>query len=206
MTFPTPDDIYQVHVSLMGIEPPIWRRLLLRQDMLLPRVHDVLQLAMGWTDSHLHQFKVNEVRFGEPDIEFEPGPIDYRQISLNQIAPGRGTTCTYEYDFGDSWKHLLVVEAELPVDSVEGHIPRCIEGSRACPPEDCGGTWGYADFLRAWREPAHPEHEANRQWSGHAFDPEAFDLERVNRNLARRFPSGGSRTRRSAAPRGPQAR
>jgi hypothetical protein len=183
--FRQPDDVYQLRASLVDIEPPIWRRLLVLQDISLPRLHAILQVAMGWKDYHLHQFKVADVRFGEPDDEYLPGPIDYRLITLNQIAPYRGSTCTYEYDFGDSWEHLVEVEDELPVGTVDVRVPHCVAGERSCPPEDCGGVPGYERLLAALRDPHHEEHNEYRTWAGRRFDPEAFDLERINRRLLR---------------------
>ncbi len=186
LRFPQPDDVFQLRVSLLGIKPPIWRRVLARQDVKLPQLHAILQIVMGWTNSHLHQFKVGDVVFAQPDQEYdEPGPIDYRRITLNQIAPRRSSTCIYEYDFGDSWDHLITVEDELPIETVRGPVPRCLEGERACPPEDCGGAYGYADLLKALRNPRHPEHDGSVEWVGPDFDPERFDLERVNDGLAR---------------------
>ena len=185
LRFSQPDDIFQIRVSLIDVEPPIWRRVLVPQELTLPRLHSVLQAVMGWTDSHLHQFNVGDLRFAEPDKEFEPGPIDYRRLALNQIVPRRGSTCIYEYDFGDSWEHLIEVEDELPIDTVADPLPRCLAGERACPPEDCGGPDGYAEFLKALRHLNHPEHDGLVEWAGGDFDPEAFDIERVNRILAR---------------------
>ncbi|MBI2323981.1 MAG: plasmid pRiA4b ORF-3 family protein [Chloroflexi bacterium] len=193
---PQPDDVFQLRVSLMGINPPIWRRVLVPQDVTLPQLHVILQIVMGWTNSHLHQFKVGDVVFAEPHQEHEPGPIDYRRITLNQIAPRRGSTCVYEYDFGDSWDHLIAVADELPVETVSFPVPRCLEGERACPPEDCGGAYGYADLLRALRSPRHPEHDGSIEWLGPDFDPERFDLERVNDGLARFAPRPRGATQR----------
>src|SRR6266545_1868672 len=150
---------------------------------------------MGWTDSHLHQFKIGDARFAEPDHEYEPGPIDYRRLTLDQIARHRGSSCIYEYDFGDSWEHLIEVEDELPIESVHAPVPRCLGGERACPPEDCGGPPGYAEFLEAIRDPRHPEHDGHLEWVGGAFDPETFDVERVNRSLGRFAPRPAPLTR-----------
>lgn len=183
--FSLPDDVFQAKVSLAEVEPPIWRRILVPQHIPLPQLHRVLQTVMGWSDSHLHQFLVGEVRFGKPDDEFEPPPIDYRSIQLNQIAPRPGTTCAYEYDFGDGWEHLIEIEAALPIESVAGPLPRCLEGMRACPPEDVGGPGGYARFLAALKDPNDSEHEEWRSWARADYDPEAFDAVRVNRALAK---------------------
>lgn len=198
MRFPEPDDIFQLRISLIGIEPQIWRRLLVPKEITLPRLHVILQPTLGWTNSHLHQFRVGDVRFSEPDDDSEPEPIDYRRITLEQIVPRRGATCIYEYDFGDGWEHLIEIEKELPAESTMGSLPRCIGGERACPPEDCGGPEGYAEFLEVFKDAHHPEHESYREWVGQDFDPDAFDLDRVNRLLARLAPR--------AAPRDPTRR
>jgi hypothetical protein len=144
---------------------------------------------MGWTDSHLHQFKVGDVYLAVPsDEDYEPYPIDYRNIAFNQIVRCRGSTCIYEYDFGDGWEHLIEVEAELPIETVAGPLPRCIGGERACPPEDCGGPNGYDELVAAIRDPDHEENGNYVEWSGGDFDPESFDIEAVNRGLARLVP------------------
>lgn len=163
------------------------------------RLHTILQVVMGWTDSHLHQFKVGDVCFAEPHKEFVPGPIDSRQITLNQIAPRRGSTCIYEYDFGDSWEHLIEVEDELPVERMTAPVPRCIGGERACPPEDCGGPHGYAELLDAIGDPRHPEHDGSVEWAGPEFDPEAFNVDQINRILARYVRRPGPAPRGRAA-------
>lgn len=182
--FRQPDDVFQLGVRLVDSEPAVWRRLLVDQDVLLPQLHRILQAAVGWTDSHLHQFLVGDLRFGEPDDELSPGPIDYRRISLNQVLPRQGATLIYEYDFGDSWEHLIELEDELDRDSVVGPLPRCLDGARACPPEDCGGIHGYNLLLEAVRDPRHPEHDSYVSWVGGEFDPEAFDADIVTERLA----------------------
>jgi hypothetical protein len=182
--FPKPDDVFQLRVQLIDSEPAIWRRLLVDQDVLLPRFHKILQAAMGWTDSHLHQFKVANLRFGEPDDEFDPGPIDYRRITLNQILPRRGATCVYEYDFGDSWEHLIEVEDELARETVPDPLPRCVDGVRACPPENSGGMHHYALLLEAIADPQHSEHDDYAGWIDAGFDPAAFDVDAANERLA----------------------
>ncbi|MGH9896638.1 MAG: plasmid pRiA4b ORF-3 family protein, partial [bacterium] len=163
-------------------------------DVLLPALHTILQVAMGWTDSHLHQFSVADLRFAEPDNESDPTPIDYRSITLNQILPRSGATCVYEYDFGDSWEHLVEVEDELARETVADPLPRCVDGARACPPEDCGGMHGYELFLEAIGDQRHPEHDDYVRWVGGGFDPETFDIGAVNKKLpaVARVRRGGS--------------
>jgi hypothetical protein len=144
---------------------------------------------MGWTNSHLHGFKVGDNFYSEPDPDDDGllDTIDERQINLIQIAPNVGSHFVYEYDFGDSWDHELVVEQVFTPQKEMVYL-HCIEGERACPPEDVGGTGGYAEFLEAIRNRKHPEHFEWIQWIGGKFDPEIFDLQQVN-DLLRLFQS-----------------
>jgi hypothetical protein len=152
------------------------------------RLHDVIQEAMGWTQSHLYRFEVGDVEIGEPDREFGLPVRSAKGTQLRKIAPQAGATFLYEYDFGDSWEHRIDVEKVLPPE--RGVLyPRCIAGKRACPPEDCGGVWGYEHLLEVLRDPKHPEHREMLEWVGGAFDPEAFDLQAVNETLAHLGPS-----------------
>jgi len=182
----TPDEgtIYQIKVTLKGSKPPIWRRILVPGSVTLAKLHDILQVTMGWTDSHLHQFDVRGTYYGEPHPEYFHEVRDERRVRLDQIVTGEGFRFIYEYDFGDSWEHDLLVEKILPPDPGRQY-PVCIKGKGACPPEDVGGIWGYYDFLEAIRDPKHEEHEDYLEWIGGEFDPEAFDLEAVNAELAR---------------------
>lgn len=194
--FPQPDDEFQLRITLLEVEPPVWRRVVVSQDVPLPRLHSIIQAALGWQNAHLHQFRVGQLSFGEPTLEYGPGPIDHRQITLHQILPRAGATCIYEYDFGDGWEHEVQLEKELPADPAAGHTPRCTAGERACPPEDCGGPHGYLALIAAIQNPGHPEHAEYRDWLGGAFDPEAFDLQAANARLAR-LTGKTSRARRS---------
>jgi hypothetical protein len=139
---------------------------------------------MGWTNSHLHGFRASDLYYGEPDPDYEGlmDVIDERQVHLSQIAMDVGSRFIYEYDFGDSWDHELVVEKILP-HQTEVRYPLCMDGKMACPPEDVGGMGGYSAFLAAIRNPKHPEHAEWLQWVGGQFDPEAFDLQMVNELL-----------------------
>ena len=162
------------------IHPPIWRRILAPGNLTLPQLHAVLQIAMGWTNSHLHGFQVGEQFYTEPDPEYSDTTVlDERRVRLDRIAPGVGAHFVYEYDFGDGWEHTLVVEQILPPDP-DAAYPRCIDGERACPPEDVGGAFGYSQFLDAIHDPRHPEHDEWLQWVGGSFDPEAFDRQKTN--------------------------
>jgi hypothetical protein len=179
-----PTQIYQIKVTLDDTQPPIWRRIRVQGDFSLPRLHAVLQIVMGWTNSHLHGFRVNGRYYGESDPDYDGllDVIDERQVRLSQIAPDVGSHFVYEYDFGDSWDHELVVEQILSPPK-EVQYPLCMDGYRACPPEDVGVVGGYAELLAAIHNPRHPEHAEWIQWVGGKFDPEAFDLQSANELL-----------------------
>ena len=175
--------IYQLKVALRGAEPPIWRRLQVPAGMKLAELHRALQVAMGWDDYHLHEFEVAGVRYGADDGEgWGPAPKDERRTRLDRVA-SKGTRFTYEYDFGDGWEHDIEVEDVLDAEAGKAY-PVCTAGQRACPPEDCGGVWGYEGFLAAVSDPSHEDHERQLEWVGGEFDPEHLDLAAVNQVLA----------------------
>jgi hypothetical protein len=175
--------IYQFKVTLNGVHPPVWRRIQAPGDLPLPQLHAVLQIAMGWTNSHLHGFRVGGKFYSEPDPDYADMKVmDERHVRLNQIAPEVGNHFIYEYDFGDDWEHALVVEQILPPDP-GATCPRCIAGKRSCPPEDVGGGPGYTDFLDVIHNPRHPQYAELMEWIGDSFNPEAFDLQMVNELL-----------------------
>lgn len=176
--------IYQVKITLQGSKPPIWRRVLVPGNFGLHQVHQVVQIAMGWTNSHLHQFTVGGENYGEPHPDDWEEVNDERHLKLKQAVPGEKGKLGYAYDFGDDWVHELVVEKILPPEP-KGTYPVCLAGKRACPPEDVGGLWGYATFLKALNDPNHDEHDSYQEWIGRAFDAEAFDLAEVNQELRR---------------------
>ncbi len=176
------DKVYQLKVTLRGSKPPIWRRVLVPADASLLELHRIIQVAMGWDSTHLHQFVINEEYYSTPtEDDWEP-VIDESKFRLADVVPAENSKFIYEYDFGDSWEHQILVEKILPADPNETY-PRCIKGKRACPLEDVGGIWGYEEFLEALRDPNHPEHESYLEWVGGDFDPEYFDLEEVNKLL-----------------------
>jgi hypothetical protein len=175
--------IYQIKVTLQHIAPPIWRRIEVPEDIKLGKLHRVLQIAMGWTDSHLHAYRIGSESYGTPDPDFPDATQSERNVRLDKVT-GADDTFIYEYDFGDSWGHALKVEKIVPADPTT-HYPRCTAGSRACPPEDCGGPPGYEHLLEALRDPKHEDNEQMRERIGGEFDPEAFDLSRINQDLWR---------------------
>jgi hypothetical protein len=176
--------VYQMKVTLKGIKPPIWRRLQVASTTTLAQLHRVIQRVMGWEGYHLYQFVVGGLEYGDPTILEEMEGEDAGRVSLATLVRGEKNTFLYEYDFGDSWEHELLIEKILPLDKAKDY-PTCLTGKRACPPEDCGGIWGYAGFLEAIRDPQHPEHEEMLEWVGGEFDPDAFNLDEVNRELQR---------------------
>lgn len=176
--------VYQLKVTLRDSTPPIWRRIQVRGNTSLSRLHGILQIVMGWTDSHLHDFVIRDMRYGSPDMEWDPldRPKDERRVRLGQLVTQERARFIYEYDFGDGWTHDIVIEKILPPEP-DVPYPRCIAGKCACPPEDVGGISGYAAFLLAIRNPRHEEHKDLLAWAGGAFDPAAFDIEAVNDHL-----------------------
>lgn len=179
-----PARIIQLKITIEGIQPPIWRRFLVSENTTLLKLHDVVQEVMGWTNSHLHMFRIDGICFmdprQDPDGDLESRAEDGVKLKDFVNAPGRAIE--YEYDFGDSWNHTIEVEQISAVEKRFSH-PRCLAGARACPPEDVGGIGGYQNFLEAIADPAHEEHAEYLAWVGGFFDPEAFDLAAVNAQL-----------------------
>lgn len=191
--------VYQIKVTLRGIRPPVWRRLRLPSTLNLGQLHHVLQIAMGWTNSHMHQFCVAGECIGAPDPDDLWGApaISEREVRLEQIANAT-SRFTYEYDFGDGWTHDVVIERAEPLTE-HASEETCVDGRRACPPEDCGGPYGYANLVEALSNPKHPGHAEQREWVGPHWHPEAFDFDGVNKQLrplvARWRSKGGARPR-----------
>ncbi len=184
MTNKSTDLVYQLKVSLRYSKPTIWRRLLVPGSITLHQLHQIIQTAMGWTDSHLHQFIIADEYFGITSPEDWQPVMNERRYRLNQIAPSEKVKFIYEYDFGDSWEHEILVEKiQAPEAGIK--YPLCIKGKRACPPEDVGGVWGYMEFVEAMRDPNHEEHDSYIEWWDDDFDPEEFDIEAVNKALQR---------------------
>ncbi|MFC0003971.1 plasmid pRiA4b ORF-3 family protein [Micromonospora siamensis] len=178
-----PRQIFQLKVSLAGVRPPVWRRVLVPGGFTLDRLHRVVQYAMGWRDCHLHCFEIDGVAYGEPDPDGELALRDELDVRLDAVA-GKGSRLHYTYDFGDWWEHDLLVEDVVAADP-EQRYPSCSDGARACPPEEVGGPAGYLRLLAASTDPGHPEHDRLRDWAGERFDPEAFDAGRVSTLLRR---------------------
>jgi hypothetical protein len=180
--------VYQLKVTLKESKPPIWRRFQVAGNVTLHRLHLILQDVMGWTNSHLYRFDIGGIQYSIPDpVEDafnELHFVDSRRTKLSKVAPREKAGFTYEYDFGDSWEHQILVEKILPPES-RAQCPVCLAGERACPPEDCGGIWGYDELLETIRDPRHEEYESTMEWLGGSFDPEELDIDQVNRVLRR---------------------
>ena len=175
--------VYQLKITLKGIRPPIWRRVQVYSSTTLSRLHLIIQATMGWWNCHLHQFSIDGIDYGESQPEYDFDVRDEKRVKLSQVVAGEKSKFLYTYDFGDSWDHEILVEKVLLSDP-EVSYPMCLKGKRACPPEDCGGPWGYAEFLEAIQNPSHPEHEDLLEWIGGSFEPEACDLDKINQRLA----------------------
>jgi hypothetical protein len=180
MAVPPGQVVLQLRVVLEGVHPVVWRRLLVPGGVRLPKFHLMLQAALGWTDSHLHQFRVDGVLWG---MHFDDWPDEERDEATVTVAGAVGSTKRffYDYDLGDGWEHEVVVEDLWQGRQGLKHAV-CLAGEQSCPPEDVGGPPGYADLLRVLEDPSDEEHEHLKLWSGAGFDPEHFDL--VEKNIA----------------------
>jgi hypothetical protein len=176
--------IYELYVQLEDIEPLIWRRLLVQATITLPKLHDLLQLAMGWTNSHLHSFTIGKKTYGMADADDfgELDMLDERKQTLEAALGDSIREFLYEYDFGDGWRHRIAVKP-LARPNTDWHYPLCTGGARAAPPDDVGGPPGYEEFLAAIKDHKHEEHDSMLTWIGGAFDPDGFDLNAINRVL-----------------------
>ena len=189
---PVRERIYQFKITLKDIKPPIWRRIQVR-DCTLDKLHERIQTAMGWTNSHLHHFQIKDALYGDPwllDENFmEMNYKDSRVMMLSKILPkgGKRFHFEYEYDFGDSWWHEVLFEGCLRVEPGQRY-PLCVEGERACPPEDVGGTSGYAGFLVSIADPDDDRHQERLEWIGGSFDPEYFNPENATKRMRRGLP------------------
>lgn len=182
--------IYQLKISLKNISPPIWRRVLVPDDFDLAQLHRLIQVAMGWTDSHLHEFVHKRDRRRRCfvsqdylDAMGSAGVIAEKTVRIHELLSAPKDRLTYYYDPGDDWSHDVVLEKVLKADA-EARAPICLRGKRACPPEDCGGPNGYGMIWEILEDPDDEYYEETLAWLGDGFDPEAFDLDGVNQELA----------------------
>jgi hypothetical protein len=173
------DAVLQVRITLEDVaDPPVWRRVLIPSAYSLDRVHSVIQATMGWENSHLHAFRLRKVSYAAPHPDDEVGHLDETQFRFGDVVAG-ADRIGYEYDFGDGWEHALVIEART-VAQADTTYPACIAGEGACPPEDCGGSYGFAELKAVLAGPPSAERDELAQWAGGDYDPGRFDLSAAN--------------------------
>jgi hypothetical protein len=171
--------ICQMKITLKDVKPPIWRRIQVKSDITLKVLHRIIQEVMGWEDGHLHKFNIFGVSYGDPEQEVGS---DEKKVRLNKLHLEEKHKFLYVYDFGDNWEHTILVEKILPMDE-KTQYPICLTGKRSGPLEDCGGPWGYMDLIDVLDDPNDPEYEERVEWIGEDFDPELFDIEKINKRL-----------------------
>jgi hypothetical protein len=177
----------QLRITLAEVKPAVWRRIVIPANYTFWDLHVAIQDAMGWLDCHLHLFRLRDPVIGRPveigipnEYAFEDDPESLAgwEVRVAAYLCRVGARAHYEYDFGDGWVHEVKLEAFGPRQKGVKY-PQCIGGKRACPPEDCGGPWGYAELLETIANPADSEYESTLEWLGGAFDPAAFDPAQV---------------------------
>lgn len=175
---------YQIKISIKNSKPKIWRRIVVNSDILLVDFHKIIQTTMGWSNSHLHLFSDGFEEYSPKEFEVDY-TNDSRKVKLDKILRGEKSKIQYEYDFGDGWIHEILLEKILAPNN-QPQIPKCIAGKRNCPPEDCGGVWGYSNILEILKQPDHEEYESYSEWLGEEFDPELFDMDKINKSLKKK--------------------
>jgi hypothetical protein len=178
--------VYQLKVMLKNTKPPIWRRIQVPKDYTFWDLHVAIQDAMGWTDMHLHEFEVYNYRkrciefIGIPDEEFQSSKntLPGWKVPLTRYFSSTNRRASYIYDFGDAWEHSIIMEKPIPCENGQVY-PRCIAGRRRCPPEDCGGPWGYKELLEIIAKPEHERHEEIKEWLGGIINPNDFDAKSI---------------------------
>ncbi|WP_345428988.1 plasmid pRiA4b ORF-3 family protein, partial [Pseudonocardia xishanensis] len=172
--------IFELEIVLAGVRPSVRRRVQVPGEIDLAVLHEVVQSAVGWTNSHLHEFEIAGRRYGMPDPDW-PGQdvVDESKGKLFRLVK-QGDRFGYVYDFGDNWAHEITVDKVLGAEPGVRY-PRCVAGQGACPPEDVGGIWGYEEFQAVMADPSHPDHDERREWAGGEFDPHRFDPAEADR-------------------------
>jgi hypothetical protein len=179
-------DLYEIKITLMYLEPAIWRRVTVPKDITLGSLHAVIQVAMGWDDEHLHEFQIGKKRYGpvmSDPFGDDEAIVDEEIVHLNGVAKPRAKFI-YQYDFGDDWLHEIHIEREV-ASATAKRKARCVAGENACPPEDCGGPAGYANMLEVLADPAHEDYDEMREWVADDFDPHRFDVAFTDRRVSK---------------------
>ena len=195
--------IARLRIILSDVDPLPMRHIEVPLKIRLDRLHEVMQAAMGWTDTHLYEFRAGDVGWGIPDPDgFYDGPLPAKKTTLEKVLEGTGVrTVQYIYDFGDDWDHSIRVEQVN--DATPGVLyPRLLKATGACPPEDVGGAWGYEEFLEALADPGHEQHEDMIRWSGGSFDPDDPKADRIVDRLNQLAKKWAPRPRKPKTPMG----
>jgi len=179
--------LYQLKIRLEHSEPPVWRTLQVLGQTTLEDLHDMFQVVMGWKNENPFQFIIDEHYYADSDLGTGQNRIDASQVTLGSLIKRGKSTFVYEYDLSDGWEHEVEVEKIRPVSQEESfHLPLCLAGENACPPEDCGGIFGYYELLSLLKDPEHPAYQEMIDTYGE-IRPRDFDLEAVNRSLGNLF-------------------
>lgn len=174
--------IYQFKIELMGISPSIWRSVQLNDNTQLLDLHYAVQIAMGWYDSHLYQFKNNELIYGDPDALEDESVLDDSVVNVVDVFKAEKDSIDYVYDFEDNWEHKIILEKIIESPKPLEHM-LCVGGKRNCPPEDCGGVAAYLDMLEVLKTPDTEEYTELIEWLGGEFDPEFFEMSIINESF-----------------------
>lgn len=181
-------EIYRLKITLLGSKPPIWRRVEVPSHISLEKLHHIIQIVMGWDESHLWEIKIGKFTYSEPSFYDDPDDNferhDAFMIPLCEAFKREKDKLLYNYDFGDYWEHKIVLEKKCSPE-IDVKYPCCVDGELACPPEDCGGIRGFYDMLEALNNPDNEEHESYKEWVGEDYDPELFDIKKVNKFLSK---------------------
>lgn len=192
-------NVVRLKITLKGTKPPVWRRLLIPEDVTMRELHEILNEAMGWSNTHLHDFEVAGQKIADTEADgFDDGWMDPKPVSEDKITLKKvmklALSFDYTYDFGDDWVHRVQIEGVEPAIAGEKY-PVCLAGKGACPPEDSGGRWGFENFKAAMADRNHPEHEERMEWYGGEFDPSVFSIDEFNLSFDRRTLVSGSKTK-----------
>jgi len=178
------DTQFEVQITLNDVKPAIWRDIIINSTITLPDFHKVIQTVIGWTNSHLHQFRVGDIAYSIPDEDSLMTCIDYKGVLLSTVLKKEGDKIYYDYDYGDGWEHTIVLNKII--SSSSNKKPLCIDGERSCPPEDCGGPFGYNDLVKVLSNQKGKKYKELIEWLGEEFDPEYFDKEAINELLKKK--------------------
>jgi hypothetical protein len=179
--------IYQIKISLKDIRPEIWRRIQIDSKTTLYEMHHIIQIVMNWRNYHLYQFVINDklyrtrIRYGNAELLDDPEAIDDRSTLISSILINEKDTLIYEYDFGDSWEHLIKLEKIIQIGKIMH--PKCTAGKLNTPPEDCGGIPGFYNFVDIMSDKKSRDYKSTRKWYGGEYDPIFMDLAKINENL-----------------------